>query len=214
MSTEKEALWARGQEIVIAAPQQFIDVDIESDGIAGHGSMLSIGAVAPTGETYYSEIRPITDDHIDEQRKFAETHGLERERLMREAREFPEVMNEFNTWLGELRATHDNRKLVFTAFNAGFDSSFVQLYFLKAGIKYPFAKAPFDLKSLAVPLVGAWDWEATHKEKLPDAIVPDSEFEHHALEDAKYQQKIHFGMAALLGAKYTPIATNRTSELS
>lgn len=213
MSTEKEALWARGKEIVLAAPQQFIDVDIETDGIAGHGSMLSVGAITPTGETYYSEIKPAFEDYIEEQRVFSEAHGLERARLLGEAREFPEVMGEFNDWLLELRAKY-NKKLVFTALNAGFDSSFVQMYFVKTGLAYPFAKAPLDIKSLALPLAARWDWELTHKDTLPAEITPDTEFEHHALKDAIYQQKLHFGMVALLGKTHYPQATNRTAELS
>ena len=106
---QKEQLWAVGREKVLAASQLYIDVDVKADGIAGYGSMVSIGAQSPTGESFYSEIRPYSKK------------------------------------------------------------------FLK-------------------------------KSKLPPEILPDGDFTHHALEDAQYQQKIHFGLAALLGTRYDRIA--------
>lgn len=194
-------IFERGREIVLAAPQLYIDVDIEADGIAGHGSMLSIGAQSPTGESFYSEIRPMTDDFKAGNREFCEQHGLERERLLLEAPYATEVMAEFHKWITEV-SEKNGKPPVFTAFNAAFDWAFVDLYFIKAGFeKNPFGIAPFDLKSLALPLTGEWDWSKTSKSKLPKIIIPDGDFTHHALEDAQYQQKLHFGMASLLGEK-------------
>lgn len=189
-----------GREIVLAAPQLYVDVDVEADGIAGHGSMLSIGAQSPTGESFYSEIRPISEDFKPGNREFCEQHGLQRERLLQEAPDFKDVMAEFHAWVNEV-AEKTGKPPVFTAFNAAFDWSFVDLYFIKAGYeKNPFGIAPFDLKSLALPLTGEWNWSETSKNKLPDIIIPEGDFTHHALEDAQYQQMLHFGMAALLGA--------------
>ncbi len=199
---ERARLQERGREIVLAAPVLYVDVDVEADGKAGHGSMLSIGAQSPTGESFYSEIRPISDEFIEGQREFCETHGLPRERLLAEAPEYTEVIQEFAKWIDGLKDKYE-RPPVFTAFNAAFDFAFVDLYFAKAGMGNPFGIAPFDLKSLALPLVGDgnWDWSQTSKNKLPDVIIPDGDFTHHALEDAQYQQKLHFGMAALLAGK-------------
>lgn len=197
--TDKFEVLERGREIVLAAPQLYIDVDVEADGIAGHGSMLSIGAQSPTGESFYSEIRPITEDFKPSNREFCEQHGLQRERLLQDAPDFREVMANFHTWITEV-VEKTGKPPVFTAFNAAFDWAFVDLYFIKAGYdKNPFGIAPFDLKSLSLPLTGEWDWTQTAKNKLPDIIIPDGDFTHHALEDAQYQQKLHFGMAALLG---------------
>lgn len=50
-----------------------------------------------------------------------------------------------------------------------------------------------------MPLTGDWDWKSTSKSRLPRIVVPDEDFTHHALEDAQYQQKLHFGMAGVLG---------------
>lgn len=197
---EKAEVFERGREIVLAARQLYVDVDIEADGIAGHGSMLSIGAQSPMGESFYQEIKPITNDFKPGNREFCEQHGLQRERLLQEAPDFKEVMTDFHSWVTDISKTA-GKPPVFTAFNAAFDWAFVDLYFIKAGYeKNPFGIAPFDLKSLALPLTGEWDWTKTSKNKLPAIIIPEGDFTHHALEDAQYQQKLHFGMAALLGS--------------
>lgn len=195
---DKAEVFERGREIVLGAPQLYVDVDVEADGIAGYGSMLSIGAQSPTGESFYSEIRPITEDFKPGNREFCEQHGLQRERLLKEAPDFKEVMHKFHTWVTQLE-DKTGKPPVFTAFNAAFDWAFVDLYFINAGYdKNPFGIAPFDLKSLSLPLTGEWDWTQTAKNKLPEVVIPEGDFTHNALEDAQYQQKIHFGMAALL----------------
>ena len=192
-------LFDKGKQIVLQAPQLYIDVDVETDGWAGHGSMLSLGAVAPEGQTFYSEIKPLFEEYVPHQRKFCETHGLERTRLLNEAPAYNEVMARFADWVDELSLSYD-KPPVFTAFNAGFDFGFVQLYYLKAGLPNPFAAAPFDLKSLAMAVNPEWDWSLTGKSQLPSQVLPDGDFTHHALEDAIYQQKLHFGLAGLLGS--------------
>jgi hypothetical protein len=196
---QKEALWAQGKEIVLTAPQLYVDVDVEADGIAGYGSMLSIGAQSPTGESFYSEIKPYDSHYLEGHREFCEAHGLSIERLMAEGNDIKDVMDVFELWLRELRMKH-GKDPVFTAYNAAFDWAHVDLGFQLAGAsENPFGIAPFDLKSLAVPLTRHWDFVATKKRSLPPEIIPDGDFTHHALEDAQYQQKLHFGMAALLG---------------
>lgn len=195
----------QGRQIVLAAPQLYIDVDIETDGWAGYGSMLSLGAVAPDGEEFYSEVQPLFEEFVPSQRQFCEEHGLERERLLREAPHFSLVMIRFHRWVRRLPGFY-GRQPVLTAYNAGFDFGFVQQYFLKAKLANPFGSAPFDLKSLALALNPGWDWSRTSKSKLPPEILPPGDFTHHALEDAKYQQQLHFGMAGLLGEQYARLA--------
>jgi hypothetical protein len=196
-----EELWEAGRKIVAAAPVMFVEVDIEADGIAGHGSMLSIGAQSITGQSFYSEIKPVMEDYIPDQKVFCEQIGLERVRLLKEAPEANVVMNRFMDWLdGEKKAT--GKQPVFSAFNAGFDWAFFDLYRFKAGFDpSPFGIAPFDLKSLAMAIVPGWDWTKTSTSKLPAVIKPVTPYAHHALLDAKYQQQIHFGLAAILDRK-------------
>ena len=197
---QKEQLWAVGREKVLAAPQLYIDVDVEADGIAGYGSMLSIGAQSPTGESFYSEIRPYSKKHLPGHRQFCEDHGLQHDRLMDEAPVVEVVMERYRHWL-EAIVRKTGKQALFTAFNAAFDWAHVDLAFAKSRLENPHGIAPFDIKSLALPIAG-WDWDHTKKSKLPTEILPDGDFTHHALEDAQYQQKIHFGLAALLGDRY------------
>lgn len=198
----REQIYNLGREIVLNAPQLYIDVDVEADGIAGFGSMLALGAQSPTGESFYSELKPTTELHVPRQREFCETHNLQRERLHNEAPEASRVMVDFQKWVKGLEDKY-HKTPVLTAFGPDFDASFVKLYSAQAGIydDYPFALLPFDLKSLALPLSKNWDWSKTSKNNLPEIIIPEGDFTHHALEDAQYQQKLHFGMAALLGSK-------------
>jgi hypothetical protein len=189
-----------GQRIVSNAPQLYIDVDVEADGKPGYGSLLSIGAVTPDGETYYTELQPASDVYIDSQRDFCEKHGLQRERLKREGIRPKTAMQDFYNWTTQQAKRHC-KVPVFSAFNAGFDYGHIDLEFIKNGIQNPYGIAPFCLKSLALTLLPAWDWSGTIKDNLPSEIVPSGEFTHHALEDAVYQQHIHFGMAGLIAAR-------------
>jgi len=201
-NNRKEQLWNTGHEIVAAAPQTYIDVDVEADGIAGYGSMLSIGAVSVDGDSYYSEICPATEEYIASNRRFCEQHGLERERLLDEAPPLSEVMEEFHEWtVSNVEQTMGTRA-VFAAFNAGFDWGHVDLSFARAGLKNPYGVAPFDIKSLMIAYDRTWDWSGSGKDGFPDEIRPNEAFTHHALEDARYQQKLHFCLAALLNMQY------------
>ncbi|HEY8886701.1 MAG TPA: 3'-5' exoribonuclease [Candidatus Microsaccharimonas sp.] len=198
---EKEMLWQKGREILQNAPQLFIDVDIEADGIAGHGSILSIGATTVHGETFYSELKPAYEEFLVANQAFCAEHGLERERLLVEALEAEVVMHNFNVWVREMAVKHE-KDPVFVGLNAGYDWPFVDLYFTKYGIQNPFGIAGDDLKSLVMPLGGNWDWNDTKKSRMPEAIKPEGDFTHHALEDAQYQQKLHFGAVALFAIKF------------
>jgi hypothetical protein len=200
-SLEKQLLWQKGREILQHAPQLFIDVDIEADGIAGHGSMLSIGAATVNGETFYSEMKPAQEEFLAANRAFCEEHGLDRERLMAEALDAEIVIHHFNAWVLDMAAKYD-KDPVFVGLNAGYDWPFVDLYFTRYGIKNPFGIAGDDLKSLVMPLGGKWDWNDTKKSRMPEAIKPEGDFTHHALEDAQYQQKLHFGAVALFATRF------------
>lgn len=112
---ERQEVFERGREIVLAAPQLYVDVDVEGDGVAGFGSMVALGAQSPAGESFYREIKPISEHFVPRQRKFCEEHGLQRERLMAEAPEFGDVMNDFHDWVKGLHDTH-GKQPVLTAF--------------------------------------------------------------------------------------------------
>lgn len=200
-SFEKELLWEKGREILQNAPQLFIDIDIEADGVAGYGSILSIGATTAHGETFYSELKPVGELFIEGHRAFCAEHGLDHERLLAEAPDAEVVMHDFNVWVREMAVKYE-KDPVFVGLNAGYDWPFIDLYFIRYGMDNPFGIAGDDLKSLVMPLGGNWDWNDTKKSRMPEAIKPEGDFTHHALEDAQYQQKLHFGAVALFAAKF------------
>jgi len=193
-----ELLHARGKEIVQAAPQAYFDVDVEADGVAGYGSLLSVGAVSPWGETYYSELKPSSERFIKSNRAFCEAHNLERERLMDEGQDPNKVMRELTEWVGDITETYDKNRAVFAAFNASFDFPWVDLAMREAEIKNPFGIAGYCIKSLANQLTQEYDWRKTAKGNLPADIIPEGDFTHNALEDAIYQQKIHNALVGKL----------------
>lgn len=197
-----ESLVATGKELVQAAPQLYVDLDVEADGFAGYGSLLSIGAVSPWGETYYQELKPSSDLWVPGNREFCETHNLERERLMDEGVEPAAAMAELADWTNDIRTRYGKQgNAVLTAFNASFDFPHIDLEFRKAGIKSPYGIAGYCIKSLAHALSPQYDWRATAKGNLPSEIIPDGDFTHNALEDAIYQQKLHFALAGKLSER-------------
>ncbi len=186
----------QGRSIVQNAPELYIDIDVEADGKPGYGSLLSIGGVTPHGETFYIEMKPGSGLYIPRQRAFCEAHGLQRERLLDEGVDPAEAMQHFKDWTDQ-QAARIGRKPVFAAFNAGFDFGHIDLELYKARLPNPYGIAPLDLKSQAIDIAPGWDWNLTSKDKLPLEILPEGDFTHNALEDAVYQQHIHFGLAGL-----------------
>ena len=198
--------YERGRQIVTDAPQLYVDVDIEADGKPGYGSMLSLGAITPQGETFYRELKPQSTLWLPSQREFCEQHGLERERLMDEGIDPVQAIAEFDDWSRHQKDTTGKNGLVFSAFNASFDYPFVDLYYAQANIPSPYGVAGYCIKSLAQALnLDAYNWRKTTKSQLPHDITPHGDFTHHALEDAIWQQKLHF---ALVGKLAREKATN------
>jgi hypothetical protein len=200
--TSHEQLVVRGQEIVQNSPQAFIDIDVEADGVPGYGSLLSLGAVSPWGETFYAELKPTSEKYVPTQRKFCDDLGLTRERLMDEGEDPQGALHNFADWAVGLSTNHDKKRPVLAALPASFDCAWVKGSMFEAGIieDYPFGVSGFCIKSLAMALPNkhGWDWRNTSKGRLPKAVIPPDEFTHNALEDAKYQQKIHFALASLI----------------
>lgn len=186
-----------GWEAQLEAPQLFINGDVEGDGWAGYGSMLSLGGIAPMGETFYVEIAPISGVWDEDQRQFCEDHGLRRERLAREGIPPLDAIRRFGDWVTMLTDTYQ-KPAVLSAFNAGYDHGFIQQYSMLAGMKNPLGGAPYDIKSRAMGLTGEWDWRLTSKGRLPEVLLPEGDFIHNALEDSAYQQHIDFALTGLI----------------
>lgn len=191
----------QGREAVRKAPELFIDIDVEADGIAGQGSLLSLGAVDPWGDTFYRELKPV-DEHgfLADYREFNDTHGMEHDRLLNEGADPAEALRDFAEWAKERRAVHEKvGSIALVGFNSSYDFPLVNLEFIRAGIESPFGHAGYCVKSLAMGLKrGAYSWTRTGKGSLPTAVLPEGDFTHHALADAEYQQQIHYGLVGVL----------------
>lgn len=196
----KESYFKEGEKIVQNAPQLYIDFDVEADGKPGYGSLLSIGAVTPFGDEFYRELKPSSDNWVESQRQFCEEHNLQRDRLIEEGVSPKEAVVDFIDWANKAKEEREKSGIVLSAFNASFDYPWVDLEIAKAGIKSPFGVAGFCTKSLALAIYPDYDWKQTGKERLPKEIIPEGDFTHNALEDAIYQQKLHFALVGLINA--------------
>lgn len=188
----------RGRIIVQSARQLLIDFDIEADGIAGHGSILSIGAVSPFGDKFYAELKPSSHLFIASQHDFCEAHGLKRERLLREGRDPAEVMRAFVEWATRLKQRSKKEGVVLTAFNTGFDFSLLRLALYQNGCENPFGYGGFCSQSYALAASPNHNWDNASVSWMAATFGTVAELTHHALQDAKDQQIMHFVLAAYL----------------
>lgn len=165
----------------------YISVDIEADGpVPGVYSMLSLGAVAvdDVSRTFYLELKPITDDFDGEALKVC---GLDRETLKRSGQAPRAGMKAFADWVGEVCGT---RTPVFVAYNAPFDWSFVNYYFIRYVGANPFGFSALDSKSYYMGVFGRRSWEEASKHNLDDSVRSDLPHTHNALDDAIEQADI------------------------
>ena len=198
--TRHEQLVGRGREIVQDAPQVIIDIDVEADGVAGFGSLLSVGAVSPWGEEFYAELKPTSELFVPSQRDFCDNLGLTRERLLDEGEDPRIALRNLAQWAVDLTNRHEKERSVLAAFPASFDVAWIKGAMYESGVieDYPFGIGGFCIQSLAMALPGAYDMRRIGKSRLPEEVVPAEEFTHNALDDAKYQQKMHFALVATL----------------
>lgn len=195
--TRLEWLVARGRQIVQQAKQLYIDFDLEADGVAGHGSILQIGAISPWGETFEAKLQPSSERFVPSQRKFCEAHGLRRDWLCRYGQNQDDVMRSFAVWAEGLAQRHNKTSIVLTAFNTGFDFPLVNLAQMQSGVISPFGFGGFCSQSYALAAFDH-DWDKATIHWLAQEFGTPAELTHDALRDAKDQQIIHFVLAAHL----------------
>jgi hypothetical protein len=185
---------ARGRDLVRQSPQLIVDLDVESDGIAGYGSLLAIGAVTPWGEEFYRELKPTSDTWIEGNREFCENHGLERDRLLREGVEPVRAIAELDEWTRAAMQRYGKHAAVLAAYNASYDFPWVALEYQRAGIDNPYGHAGYCTESLLMAFEKNYDWDACGKKQFGTDVKPDGVLSHNALEDAIYQQQFHFAI--------------------
>lgn len=175
--------------------ETYISVDVETSGpTPGHFSLLSIGACAvhDAEQSFYVELQPISE-HADE-------HALKITGFtlasLRENGSTPQAaMDQFGRWI---QTAARDATPVFVGFNAAFDWSFVNWYFLEYLGHNPFGIAPIDIKSFFMGMSGA-TWAETTSSSLPRRFQIERSRAHNALADAQHQAKVFSLMRAERG---------------
>lgn len=173
----------------LSANELYISVDIETAGpIPGEFSLLSLGAcvVGDTARHLYVELLPLNDNYTEEAMA---TCALSLPGLRANGKEPRLAMEQLAAWVQEVA---DGKRAVFVGFNAPFDWSFVNYYFIKfCGLNQnPFGHAALDIKSY---YMGAYrtSWADTSMKRLPPELHdPGSPLAHNALADAIQQAEI------------------------
>ncbi|MFE2285383.1 3'-5' exoribonuclease domain-containing protein [Streptomyces sp. NPDC059443] len=173
-------------------PNVYISVDIEADGpIPGPYSMISFGASVagrqsahsytaadPEQDTFYRELRPISEAWVPEALAVS---GLDRDRLLREGADPAVAMAEFRAWVREVSA---GAQPVMCGYPASFDWTFLYWYLMNFGGESPFGHSGcLDMKTLyaakaRIPLRSAV------KRHMPPELLSRRPHTHHALDDA------------------------------
>ncbi|WP_371618633.1 3'-5' exoribonuclease domain-containing protein [Streptomyces sp. NBC_00454] len=181
-----------------ARPNVYISVDIEADGpIPGPYSMISFGAAVagrqsgpsytaadPEQDTFYRELRPISEAFVPEALAVS---GLDRDRLLREGAEPAVAMAEFRAWVREVSA---GAQPVMCGYPASFDWTFLYWYLMSFGGESPFGHSGcLDMKTLyaakaRIPLRSAV------KRHMPAHLLSSRPHTHHALDDAIEQAEL------------------------
>ncbi|WP_251072553.1 MTH938/NDUFAF3 family protein [Streptomyces sp. ISL-43] len=181
-----------------ARPNVYISVDIEADGpVPGPYSMISFGAAVagrqdgasytaadPERDTFYRELRPISEAYVPQALAVS---GLDRERLVREGADPAVAMAEFRAWVREVSA---GAQPVMCAYPASFDWTFLYWYLVSFGGDSPFGHSGcLDMKTLyaakaRVPL------RAVAKGSMPRELLSRRPHTHHALDDAIEQAEL------------------------
>lgn len=183
-----------------AVPELYVAVDVEADGpIPGPFSMISLGmAVAGNPDlTFYTEIRPISDQFVPEALAVS---GLDRDRLLREAPTAQEAMLAAGRWVDGLRR---HGRPVFLAAPAVWDGMFVHWYF----VQY-LGRSPFGVTGSGVDLRSFWMgrtgcvWSETHKSGIKRTLgLGNLPHTHHAGQDAEELAQV---FAAAVDHRTTP----------
>lgn len=181
---------------MVSKPEVFISVDVESSGpIPGDYSMLSLGAcvIGSNDRGFYAEFKPLNDNAIPEAMMVT---GFDLATLTATG-EYPEIaMTKLAAWVKEVVG---DARPVFVGFNAGFDWSFVNWYFIHFLKDNPFGFAPLDIKSYYMGLTGC-GWEDTKSSRIRPEFQPAKPGDHNALNDAHAQGEMLRKMRASKGA--------------
>lgn len=182
-----------------ARPDLYISADVETDGrIPGPFSMLSFGLtvvgsyagdrlhrVSPGSETFYRELRPISESFEQEA---LDVNGLDRRRLLSSGTEPANAMEDAATWV---RQVAGGRRPVLVAYPVAFDWSFLYWYFERfaaSGSPFGFSSC-LDIRTLYQATAGTVH-DASGKDSMPSVLIPEAPHTHNALDDALEQGEL------------------------
>lgn len=179
-------------------PELYVAVDVEADGpIPGPFSMISLGmsVVGKPDLTFYTEIKPISDDFVP---RALAVSGLDRDRLLRKAPAPEAAMKMAAQWVNRLKK---NGRPVFLAGPAVWDGMFVHWYFMKFNGSSPFGPtgSGVDLRSYWMGHQGR-EWRESRKGRIKNELeligLPPT---HHAGEDARELAEVFRAILEKLG---------------
>ncbi len=180
----------------------YVSTDVEADGpIPGPHSMLSFGSAAYTADkqliatfTANLETLPEASGHPDTMKWWGsqpEAWAACRQDLQDPATALPA----YAAWLDALPG-----KVVFVAYPAGFDFTFVYWYLHRFAGRSPFSHSALDIKTLAMAVLGT-RFHETAKRAMPRRWFDPLPHTHVALDDAKAQGALFCNILAELRGK-------------
>ncbi|MEV0170108.1 exonuclease [Streptomyces sp. NPDC050803] len=193
-------------------PSLYISVDIEADGpIPGPYSLLSLGAAvagrqdadgftphAPERQTFYCELRPISEDFVPEALAVS---GLDRERLGREGLDPAVALARFSRWVREVSG---DAQPVMCGYPASYDWTFLYWYLIRFTGASPFGHSGcLDMKTLYATKAGL-PLRSVGKRTMPRELLPRRPHTHHALDDAIEQAELFANLMAWPGPASSP----------
>ncbi len=178
-------------------PDLYISADVETDGpIPGPYSMLSFGLAVvgsydghrldrrpPGGETFYRELRPISDRFQDEA---LAVNGLDRDRLIERGMAPEQAMEEAAQWVRRHAGDH---KAVLVAYPVAFDWSFLYWYFERfaaSGSPFGFSSC-LDIRTLYQASAGTVH-AASGQSAMPASLLPTAPHTH--LSGARPERRV------------------------
>lgn len=171
---------------------RFISVDCEADGpYPIDYSLLSVGAyceVDGVGHSFYAEIKPISDNFIQQAVDVCKAGGIDREQLFATGVEPIVAMTDLTDWV--LYVCGSEYRPVFVGFNAGFDWMFVNTYMHKFVGANVFGINAFDTKSFYMGKYNKERWAHTTKKNIPKRFFGPNKHTHNALDDAIEQYQL------------------------
>jgi hypothetical protein len=188
----------------------YISADIEADGpVPGRFSMLSLGLCVaasfdgttfephdPTAETFYAELRPISEHFLPESVAIG---GLDRDALVANGEEPVSAMTRAANWVTAVAGAHTP---VLTAYPAGFDWVFLYWYFetyAERGSPFRFSSV-YDMKTMYAVKAGVTYGDVS-KSKMPPHLLSKRSHTHNALDDAMEQADLFVNLVRWNGRR-------------